>query len=64
MSKEELEELVAAEEKRLGVGSREFMERHNEIMGSIENLMERSVINDKADRDRKRCYGGSGSIRK
>lgn len=42
MSKEELDELVAAEEKRLGVGSREFMERHNEIMGSIEKLQKDS----------------------
>lgn len=37
----ELEELVAAEEKRLGVGNREFMERHNEIMGLIEQAQKR-----------------------
>ena len=29
--------MVAAEEKRLGVGSREFMERHGEIMGLTGN---------------------------
>ena len=50
MSKEELEELVAAEEKRLGVGSREFMERHNEIMADIERLME-----EKRERDAQRA---------
>lgn len=32
MTQEELEAMVAAEEKRLGVGSSEFMERHREIM--------------------------------
>lgn len=32
MSKEELTEMIAAEEKRLGVGSNEFMKRHQEII--------------------------------
>lgn len=65
MSKEELGELIAAEEKRLGVGSNEFLQRHNEIMGQIDSLMEKGAIgNDKTDCDRKRRYGGSGSVRK
>lgn len=38
LSQEELEAMVAEEEKRLGVGSREFMERHNEIMTMIEQI--------------------------
>lgn len=63
MQQKELDELVAAEEKRLGVGSREFMERHNEIMESIEKLMERSAVNDKANYECKRCYGSAGSFR-
>ncbi len=33
LSREDLAAMVAAEEKRLGIGSREFMERHGEIMG-------------------------------
>ena len=32
LSQEELGAMVSAEEKRLGVGSKEFMQRHNEIM--------------------------------
>lgn len=36
LSKEDMAALIAAEEKRLGVGSTEFMKRHNEIMNLIE----------------------------
>lgn len=36
MAQEELAALVEAEEQRLGVGSKEFMDRHNEIMQLIE----------------------------
>ena len=32
MTEEELDAMVEAEEKRLGVGSKEFRQRHNEIM--------------------------------
>lgn len=32
LSKEELTAMMAAEEKRLGVDSKEFIQRHNEIM--------------------------------
>ena len=36
LSPEDMAALIAAEEKRLGVNSPEFMERHNEIMSLIE----------------------------
>lgn len=36
---EELAALIAAEEKRLGVGSESFMKRHQEIMDQIDELM-------------------------
>lgn len=32
LSQEELAAMTAEEEKRLGVGTKEFMQRHNEIM--------------------------------
>ena len=35
LSKEDMAAMMAAEEKRLGVNSQEFMERHNEIMTLI-----------------------------
>ena len=35
-SRKELAALVEAEEQRLGVGSKELMDRHNEIMQLIE----------------------------
>ena len=41
MTKEELDAMVAEEEKRLGVGSEEFMKRHNEIMGELDQIKER-----------------------
>ena len=39
MTEEEFSAMVIAEEKRLGVNSQEFLERHNEIMERIELLM-------------------------
>lgn len=36
--KELMEQLVAEEEKRLGVGSEEFMKRHEEIMNECEEF--------------------------
>ncbi len=36
LTREDMEALTAVEEKRLGVNSPEFMERHNEIMGLID----------------------------
>ena len=34
-------ELVSAEEKRLGVGSEEFLQRHEEIMELIDKAMQK-----------------------
>ena len=36
MTREDLAAMMAAEEKRLGVGSEEFMRRHQEIMNLID----------------------------
>ncbi len=36
LTREDMAALTAAEEKRLGVNSPEFRERHNEIMGLID----------------------------
>lgn len=36
LSREELDQIAAADEARLGVGSKEFMQRHNEIMELID----------------------------
>jgi len=36
MAKEELAAMITEEEKRLGVGSKEFIQRHNEIMELID----------------------------
>lgn len=41
MTKKELNEMVAAEEKRLGVGSKEFLQRHHEIMAEVERIRKR-----------------------
>ncbi len=51
MTQEELEAMVAAEEKRLGVGSSEFMERHREIM----------ELADQIQRQNKKCPWQSGN---
>lgn len=50
LSQEELDVMVAAEEKRLGVGSKEFMKRHNEIMELIDKARGKGAAADgKAD---------------
>lgn len=41
LSKEDMAALTAAEEKRLGVNSPEFMERHNEIMKMADDIQSR-----------------------
>ncbi len=41
LSKEDMAALTAAEEKRLGVNSPEFMERHNEIMAMAHDIQSR-----------------------
>ncbi len=38
MTEKDLTNMIEAEEKRLGVGSRQFMERHQEIMNLIEQM--------------------------
>ena len=42
LTKEDLDQMVAAEIKRLGVGNPEFLRRHNEFMAEIEHLLEES----------------------
>ncbi len=41
LSREDMAALTAAEEKRLGVNSPEFMERHNEIMAMADDIQSR-----------------------
>lgn len=41
LSLEDMAALTAAEEKRLGVNSPEFMERHNEIMRMADEIRSR-----------------------
>lgn len=41
MSERELNEMVAAEAERLGVGSEEFLQRHHEIMEEAERIQKR-----------------------
>ncbi len=42
LTKEDLDQMVAAAIKRLGVGNPEFLRRHNEFMAEIEQLLEES----------------------
>lgn len=41
MSQKELDEMMAAEEKLLNLGSEEFMRRHNEIMKEADRIQKR-----------------------
>lgn len=53
LTREDLSAMMAAEEKRLGVGSEEFLKRHQEIMDLIEQAkQEGECKNDKAVSDR------------
>ena len=62
LSKEELDAMVAEEEKRLGVGSKEFLQRHNEIMELIDRARGKGAAADgKADYECPGCYGSAGS---
>lgn len=65
LSQEELTAMMAAEEKRLGVDSKEFMQRHNEIMELIDKARVKGASADgKADDECQGCYGSAGSERK
>ena len=46
LSKEELAVMMAEEEKRLGVGSKEFLQRHNEIMELIDEARGKGAVVD------------------
>lgn len=50
LSQEDLAVMMAEEEKRLGVNSPEFIERHNEIMGLIEQAKNGSSSRNSKDR--------------
>lgn len=41
MTKDELEQMVHDEEERLGIGSSEFMQRHQEVMKSCSALLKK-----------------------
>ncbi len=63
MTKEEFDAMVAAEEKRLGVGNKEFMQRHNEIMELIDRARGKGAAADgKTDYECQGRYGGAGSV--
>lgn len=65
LSREELDRIAAEDEKRLGVGSEEFLQRHNEIMelidrasGKENGTMEKvKVFRDYAEVDEKALEG-------
>lgn len=43
MVQEELASMMAAEEQRLGVGNKEFMQRHNEIIQMVEEASQKGA---------------------
>ena len=63
LSQKELEAMMAAEAKHLGVGNKEFILRHNEIIGQIYNLRGKGVAaNGKADYERQGRYDSAGGV--
>lgn len=46
LSREELDQIAAADEARLGVGSKEFIQRHNEIMALIDGTRGKGAAAD------------------
>lgn len=61
LSQEELAAMVAAEEKRLGVGNEEFLQCHNEIMELIDRARGKGAATDgKTDYECQGRYGGAG----
>ena len=62
LSREELDRIAAADEARLGVGSKVFIQRHNEIMELIDRAQEKGgKANVKADHECQRRCGSLGS---
>lgn len=60
LSQEELAAMMAAEEKRLGVGSKEFMQCHNEVMELIDKARGKGAAADgKAGYECQGCNGDS-----
>lgn len=62
LSREELDQIAAVDEARLGVSSEEFLQRHNEIMELIDRARGKGAkVNVKADHECKRrcCSVGS-----
>lgn len=63
LSQEELDAMAAAEGQRLGVGSKEFLQRHNEIMELIDRARGKGAAADgKADHECQGRYGSAGSV--
>lgn len=50
LSREELDQIAVADEARLGVGSKEFLQRHNEIMRMIDEARQNGGKSDGTDR--------------
>lgn len=69
LSREELDRIAAADEARLGVNSREFIQRHNEIMALCDAAgilpmceeMKRGLCDGETDSKCQRCHAVAGS---
>lgn len=69
LSREELDQIAAADEARLGVNSREFIQRHNEIMALCDAAgilpmceeMRRGLCDGETDSKCQRCHAAVGS---
>ena len=63
LSREELDRIAAEDEKRLSIGSKEFLQHHNEIMELIDKAQEKGAkVNGKADHECQGRYGSAGSV--
>lgn len=62
MTEKELKQMVQEEEKRLGVGSSDFMRRHREIMEQCNSFSPISGRKEAADEKAGiRCKGSAGA---
>ncbi len=69
LSREELDQIAAVDEARLGVNSREFIQRHNEIMALCDAAgilpmceeMKRGLCDGETDSKCQRCHAVAGS---